>query len=51
MTLVSLSLDDCCGSMSAGQTIATCATSAIPRLDSLFRLCTAYFVEFDKIND
>ena len=27
--------------MSADQTIATCVNSAIPRLVSLFRLCTA----------
>ena len=35
--------------MSAGQTIATCVTSAIPRLVSLFSLCTAGFEEFDEI--
>ena len=34
--------------MSAGQTIATCVTSAIPRLVSFFRLCKAYFEEFDE---
>ena len=37
--------------MSAGQTMATCVTSAIPRLVALFRLCIAYFEEFDEIND
>ena len=29
----------------------TSAIPMIPRLVSLFRLCTAYFAEFDVIND
>ena len=44
MTLVSRALSrwlTYCYIMSAVQTIAKCVTSAIPRLVSLFRLCTA----------
>ena len=49
-------LTNCCivslTPMSAGQTIATCVTSAIPHLVSLFSLdLHSLFEKFDEIND